>query len=120
MKTKIWILTALAVVFIALTVIGLDCRPNSSAKRLFDRETFISLYVDLEIVAEKVGIGTPEYEAVRDSILTSYGTTFDDVTAMLTAYDAEPEKWAEIWEGILAELEQRKAGATASDSTTTD
>lgn len=121
MKTKVWILVVLVAIFVlvaiytTLPILGLRHLSTSSDPPL-DRETFISLYVDLEIAAEKAGIGTPDYEAVRDSILSSYSTTFDEVTGMLSSYDTEPEKWAEIWEGILAELEKRKSALTTPDS----
>ena len=116
MKTKIWILIVLAAVFITLAALGLHCQPSSSEAPI-DRETFVTLYVDLEMAAERAGIGTPKYERVRDSILTSHGTDFEEITAMLSAYDTEPEKWAEVWKEILAELDRRKAAASLPDST---
>ncbi len=119
MKTKIWILIALVVVLAVIAIISFR-GDTTSTEPLIDRKAFVSLYVDLELIAEKAGIGTPEYETARDSILTSYGISLDDITVLLTAYDSEPEKWAEVWEDILAELAQRKAALAVPDSATSD
>jgi hypothetical protein len=117
MKAKIWILIVLAVIFVIIAALSLG-RQSTSSTGLLDRDTFVELYVDLEMAAEKSGIGTPEYEAVRDSILAAHETDFEQVTAMLKSYDARPEEWAEVWDMILAELEQRRAILRQADSAT--
>lgn len=118
MKTKLWIIIALLVAFggyfswLAVSDSG-SGSDGGGFDGVLDREAFVSLYVDLEIAAERAGIGTPEYESRRDSVMAVYGTNFDEVTGMLSAYDAKPEKWAEVWDDILAELKKRKPDTTA-------
>ncbi len=118
MKTKLWIIIGLLVIFCGYFAWqGLsdssDGGNSKASSGLLDRETFVSLYVDLEIAAERAGIGTPEYESQRDSVMAAHGTNYTEVTAMLSAYDAKPEKWAEVWDDILAELKKRKSDTTA-------
>lgn len=120
MKTKIWIITALVAVLVAIALYNYLGTGATSSAPPIDRDAFVSLYVDLELIAEKAGIGTPQYETARDSILDAYGVTLDDVTVMLTTYDTEPEKWADIWDRILAELDQRKAALADPDSAESD
>ncbi len=115
MKTKILIIVGLVIAIAVIAVLTVCQGPESSGPPL-DRETFVQLYVDLEMIAEQAGIGTPEYDARRDSVLEAYNTNFDDVTGMLKAYDDNPEQWAVVWEDILAELERRKENLDESDT----
>jgi hypothetical protein len=117
MKTKVVII---AVLVSAVAIIGIltTCQGpggNSSGQPL-DQDTFVKLYVELELVAEQSGIGTEEYDTRRDSVLAIYNTTFEDVTAMLQSYDEDPEKWAVVWEEILAALEKRKDATMEADT----
>ena len=82
-----------------------------------DRTVFVRIYADLAIAGEKIGVGTPQYESMRDSILTTYEITFAEFTAKLSALDTQPEEWAKVWEDILAELTKRKAPLIPIDST---
>ncbi len=115
MKTKIFIIVALILALAVIAVLTVCQGPESSGPPL-DRETFVQLYVDLEMIAEQSGIGTPEYDARRDSVLETYNTTFEEVTQMLSAYDSDPEQWAVVWEDILAELENRKGQLDEADT----
>lgn len=126
MKTKLAIIVVLVAVMAAVvwyTYSGPGTGTGSmtpSATQPMSSDEFVALYVDLELIAEKAGIGTPTYETARDSVLRAHGKTIDNVTSMLAVADTEPEKWAEIWQQILAELEVRKAALALPDSGTID
>jgi hypothetical protein len=124
MKTKLAIIIALVAVLAAVvwyTYSGTGTGTGAgnvtpSATQPMSSDEFVALYVDLELIAEKAGIGTPVYETARDSVLRAHGKTIDNVTSMLAVADTEPEKWAEIWQQILTELEVRKAALALPDS----
>ena len=121
MKVKAIILIVLAVVIVAVGIVAMFFRqqPATSPPKQepLDRAVFVRIYADLAIAGEKIGVGTPQYESMRDSILTTYGITFAEFTAMLSALDTQPEEWAKVWEDILAELTKRKAPLIPIDST---
>jgi len=124
MKTKIAIVLVLIAAVVAIALYNHQTKEEVPAKTEaiattspIERDDFISLYVDLELIAEKAGIGTAAYEVARDSVLKSHGVSINDVTAMLAIADGKPEEWAEIWERILDELEARKAALAEPDST---
>jgi len=115
MKTKIWILAVLAVIFIVIAALSLNHQTTSSELAI-DRDTFVQVYVDLSIAGEKIGIGTPEYEEARDSIMNGFGVSVAAFNEFQKIYDEQPEQWAEVWDQILAELEVRKSALHAPDS----
>jgi len=122
MKVKAIILIVLAVVIVAVGIwaaMNVRQQPATSPPKQepLDRAVFVRIYADLAISGEKIGVGTPQYESMRDSILTTYGITFAEFTAMLSALDTQPEEWAKVWEDILAELTKRKAPLIPIDST---
>jgi len=115
MKTKIWILVVMAVVFVTLAALSFT-RQTPSSEAPIDRETFVQVYVELSITGEKIGIGTPEYEDARDSIMNAFGVSVDGFNKFQEIYDEQPEQWAEVWDQILAELEGRKSALNTTDS----
>lgn len=120
MKTKIIILVLVVVAIAVVGIVAMNMRQQTVTPKPVEeplaRAKFVLIYADLAIAGEKIGVGTPQYETVRDSILKSYGTTFEILIAMQSSLDTQPEKWARVWEDILAELQRRKAPLLPSDS----
>ncbi len=73
------------------------------------REVFIAVYVDLRATALSLG-PTDTGLDVRDSILTAYGVTGEELLEFVDSHGEEVEFMSEIWseiEGLLSErLEQ--------------
>lgn len=84
----------------------------------FTKETFVKLYVELSISAEKFLGDSALLAHIQDSIFASFHTTRDKFNAFRNKMDENPAKWKDVWEAIIDELEKREKEARQNKSTT--
>jgi hypothetical protein len=102
MRIKIMILVLLVVGFAVVGFISFSgTTPESS---VINQDQFVEAYVSLATLAEKMAIGTPEYEREKARILKDIGIEPSDVEEALAYYNERPEQWRPIWEKIQDKL----------------
>ncbi len=120
MKIKIAIITllvlaAVAVVWLYQTgELGIVNPDNRKVEQPIDDETFVKAYVELAVLAEKMPIGTLEYEQEKKRVLEGVGVTPEAVEKQLASYNERPDLWHPLWEKIQAELQKRAEAAGTS------
>ena len=104
-------ITAIAGLLFSLNTISY-CAEAEKGEDKITVEQFVSLYVDLSISAEKFLEDSTQLAKVQDSIFAAHNISrkqFDDFRKNM---DEEPEKWTDVWNKIVKELEKRDKEAT--------
>jgi len=79
-----------------------------------EREEFIGAYVDLRTAAVNVG-STDIGDDVRDSILTGYGVSEQDLVNYVETHGEDVEFMSELWTEVEARLVARLERAFLDD-----
>lgn len=122
MKIKITIVTVLILAAVAVVWmyqtgrLGIVNPENRKVEQPIDDETFVRAYVELATLAERMAIGTPEYEAEKKRVLEGVGVTPEAVEKQLASYNNRPDLWHPLWEKIQAELQKRSQESGTSGS----
>lgn len=106
MGAKIVIVVVLVGVFVAGYF--LFFQDSSGGPQMMEQDKFVDAYVELAALAERMPIGTPEYDREKKRVLESMGLTPGQVEKALAAYNDQPERWQPVWERIQAALEKRQ------------
>jgi hypothetical protein len=108
----------IVVVLIAVFVGGyfLFSRDSASGPQVMEQEKFVEAYVELAALAERMAIGTPEYDQDKERLLASMGITSEQVEKALATYNDHPEMWQPVWERIQEKLEERQQELEAAST----
>lgn len=98
MKKLILLLSGILIAFFLYS-----CGESSQSN--IDNETFVQIYCDVVSTSDLVEVN--KRQALRDSILHFYGFTYEDFQKKLSELKNQPEKWKEIYDKIIEELEKR-------------
>ncbi len=112
MRKTIWTLTVLTSIFFASNCL---CDENKGEGTITP-EQFVSLYVDLSIVAEQNLSDTLKLAAVQDSIFKAHNITREQFNRFREEMDKEPQKWKGLWEEIVKKLQERDRKARQKKS----
>ena len=102
----------IAVIAVILTISASFAEEPQKNEEPITTEQFVPLYVDLSIAAERFLEDSVKLAEMQDSIFAAHKvsrSSFDDFRAKM---DSEPEKWAQVWDKIVKELELRDREAT--------
>ena len=106
MVAKIIIVVVLVGLFVAGYV--LFFQEGTGGPQTLAQDKFINAYVELASLAERMPIGTPEYDKEKERVLASIGVTPEQVEKALATYNDNPELWQPVWERIQEKLEARE------------
>lgn len=81
---------------------------GSTQALVMEQDTFVKAYVELASLAERMPIGTPEYDREKARILHEMGVEPEQVEKALEVYNEHPELWRPVWDRIQEELEKRQ------------
>lgn len=91
------------------------CSPDAEmAPDVMERSAFVDVYVALRMAA----LGTSDAnlpEAVRDSILSEYGVSADDLVGFAEVHGRNPDYMLEVWRDVESRL-NIPVDSTAEDS----
>ena len=77
-------------------------------KNAISDSQFVNLYVDLSLAAEQFLSDSVKLSVVQDSIFKVHKVTREQFDAYKNNLDKSPERWSEIWNLVLAELNKRE------------
>ncbi|MBN1154353.1 DUF4296 domain-containing protein [candidate division KSB1 bacterium] len=83
----------------------LTCARSEDKPDIMDEEMFVDLYCDVVSRIDLIPFNTRS--SFVDSIFSHYRVTEESFMATITYYNEDPEKWQEILDHILAELDNR-------------
>jgi len=83
-------------------------KDKSAPAQVMEQDTFVKAYVELASLAERMPIGTPEYDREKTRILHEMGVEPEQVEKALAVYNEHPELWRPVWDRIQEELEKRQ------------
>ena len=97
---KFFIIGGFLILSICATI---SCQHSSNSN--IDDDLFVQIYCDVASVLDLVE--ADKKDALRDSILNNYGVTYEEYQLKLNELKQNPEKWMEIYDKIIAELQRR-------------
>ena len=77
-------------------------------KNAISDSQFVNLYVDLSLAAEQFLTDSVKLASVQDSIFVAHKITRNQFDSYKINLDKSPERWSEIWNLVLAELNKRE------------
>ncbi|GAB4319294.1 MAG: hypothetical protein Kow0074_08800 [Candidatus Zixiibacteriota bacterium] len=107
-------------VLVGLFVAGyfLFFQEGATGPQILEQDKFVQAYVELASLAERMPIGTPEYDREKRRVLETMGVTPEQVEKALATYNDHPEMWQPVWERIQKELEKREQDLEPASATT--
>lgn len=88
-----------------IVTLFLCCGQKVERKQVLDKEKFVQIYCD--VVSKADLLDSQKKEAFVDSILAHYGVTPDVFERTIQSYNESPDKWKELFDSIVKELEKR-------------
>ncbi len=96
---------------VLILVVCAAAAPKDTTKAL-SVDQFVSLYVDLALVAEQFLDDSAKLAAAQDSVFEEHGVTREQFDAFRKMMDSKPEKWTDVWERIVKRLEELDKGSS--------
>jgi len=69
---------------------------------------FVMLYVDLSFTAEQLLSDSTMLAQVQDSVFEAHEITREQFDNYKAALDSSPERWSEIWQMVIDEINKRE------------
>jgi len=91
--------------YLLIVFVSLCCTRSEDKPTPVEEKTFINLYCD--VISRIDLIPFDSRSSVIDSLFTHYSVTEESFKATIDYYNQDPERWHDVLENIVAELENR-------------